>query len=201
MRTGALTGLPYALRAEARPRNGFTFRRDCNGLCMRSPFVTGRTDAYLPVDATLLWSEMATLLRQRGANIADIPAPGSASVSTVLATFNQATRAFDRVTPVDVRDLEPLRRQLTDVLELGYKGAFPAARRYRPTYTRRTCDMARRAQPPSRRASSSTRRVCSSTSRSSARAPRPHSSRRRSRRSRSVRSRQHSHRIRLTSSS
>jgi len=40
MRTGGLPGLPYALRSEARPRNGFTFRRDCNGLCMRSPFRT-----------------------------------------------------------------------------------------------------------------------------------------------------------------
>ncbi|HEY5417895.1 MAG TPA: TonB-dependent receptor [Gemmatimonadaceae bacterium] len=123
MRTGALPGWPlYARRAEARPRNGFTFRRDCNGLCMRSPFVAGTADAYLPADATLLWSEMVTLLSKRGLNIADIPAPGSATVSTVLATFNQG--AFDRVAPADVRDLRPLRRQLTDVLELGYKGVL-----------------------------------------------------------------------------
>jgi len=122
MRTGGLPGLPYARRAEARPRHGFTFRRDCNGLCMRSPFVAGTADAYLPADATLLWSEMVTLLSKRGVNIADIPAPGSTSVSTVLATFTQG--ALDRVAPADVRDLGPLRRQLTDVLELGYKGVL-----------------------------------------------------------------------------
>jgi hypothetical protein len=67
---------------------------------------------------------MVALLRQRGVNIADIPAPTSTSVTTRLAAFNQTTRAFDPVTPADVRDLEPLRRQLTDVLELGYKGVL-----------------------------------------------------------------------------
>ena len=123
MRTGGLPGLPYALRSEARPRNGFTFRRDCNGLCMRSPFRTDTAAPYLPADATLLWPEMVALLRVRGMNIADIPAPGGTSVSTVLATFNRG-RPFDRVMEADVRDLEPLRRQLTDVLELGYKGVL-----------------------------------------------------------------------------
>ena len=124
MRLGALPGLPYALRTEARPRTGFTFRRDCNGLCMRSPFSISAADRYLPADATLLWQEMVTLLGQRGLNIADIPAPGSTSVSTILATFNQAARAFERVMPADVRDLSPTRRQLTDVLEIGYKGVL-----------------------------------------------------------------------------
>ena len=124
VRSGGLAGLPYALRAEARPRTGFTFRRDCDGLCMRSPFGTSTLDRYLPTDATLLWSEMVTLLRQRGVNIDDIPAPNATSVATRLAAYNQTTRAFDAVRPADVRDLEPLRRQLTDVLELGYKGVL-----------------------------------------------------------------------------
>ena len=122
---GPLQGLPlYALRSEARPLKGFTFRRDCGGLCMRSPFRTDPADPYLPADVTLLWSEMVALLGKSGMNIADIPAPGSASVSTVLASLNRSTKVFDRVMAADVRDLEPLRRQLTDVLELGYKGVL-----------------------------------------------------------------------------
>jgi outer membrane receptor for ferrienterochelin and colicins len=124
MQTDALRGLPYALRAEARPRTGFTFRRDCNGLCMRSPFAGDKADQYMPADATLLWAEITALLRERGVNIADIPAPSSTGVSSVLATLNPMTRTFDPVMPADVRDVEPVRRQLTDVLELGYEGVL-----------------------------------------------------------------------------
>ena len=124
VRSGALAPLPYALHNEAIPRDGFTFRRDCNGLCMRSPFPSGNAGPYMPADATLLWAEMVALLAKGGVNIADIPAPAATDVSTVLARRNQAARSFDRVTPDDVRDVDPVHRQLTDVFELGYKGVL-----------------------------------------------------------------------------
>jgi len=125
IRVGALPGgVPYAVRQESSPPGGFTFRRDCDGLCMRSPFGSDASDGFLPADATALWSQMVVLLRQKGVNIADIPAPSGTVVATTLATWNQTTRVFDPMAPADVKDLSPIRRQLTDVLELGYKGVL-----------------------------------------------------------------------------
>lgn len=129
-RVNTLPGYPYEIRQHRVPPGGMTFARDCNGLCMRSPFAGAGLDARLPADATLLWAEMVALLAQRGINIADIPAPASAAVSTVLAIRNQGTRTFEPVTPAHVRDLPPLRRQITNALELGYRGTLPGGQTF-----------------------------------------------------------------------
>jgi iron complex outermembrane receptor protein len=122
---GALPGgLPYSVRNQAAPVGGFTFRRDCGGVCMRSPYATGATDSYLPLDGTLLWSELVAALAKRGIDISDVPSPTRTDVATNLARFNSATRAFDPIVSADVHDVPPLRRQLTQALELGYRGAF-----------------------------------------------------------------------------
>ena len=124
VRVNSLPGFPYEIRQHRVPRNGFTFPRGCNGLCMRSPFTAGGSDLQLPADATRLWDEMVALLALRGISMGDIPAPSATAVNTVLAIRNQGARVFETVLASDVRDLPPLRRQITNVLELGYRGAF-----------------------------------------------------------------------------
>jgi outer membrane receptor protein involved in Fe transport len=122
-RVNTLTGFPYEIRQHRVPPGGMTFARDCDGLCMHSPYSTAGAGP-LPADATALWPEMVALLAQRGIDIGDIPAPASASVSTVLALRNQGARTFEPIAASDVNDLPPLRRQITNALELGYLGAL-----------------------------------------------------------------------------
>ncbi|MGH7569974.1 MAG: TonB-dependent receptor domain-containing protein [Gemmatimonadales bacterium] len=114
----------YGIRSEGIPPDGFTFRRDCGGLCMRSPFNPGGADLYIPADATALWPAVVAILQQQGIDLSGIPAPTGTDVGTILAARNRRTRRFDAVAPSDVRDVEPLRREITNVLELGYKAEF-----------------------------------------------------------------------------
>jgi outer membrane receptor for ferrienterochelin and colicins len=112
----------YSIRAEGIPQHGFSFRRDCNGLCMRSPFNPAGADGYLPADATQFWPAVVTLLQQQGVDLADVPAPSAVQVGTGLAALDRAAGTFVPVAPADVQDVEPLRREITNALELGYKG-------------------------------------------------------------------------------
>jgi outer membrane receptor protein involved in Fe transport len=88
---------------------------------MRSPFNPAGADAYLPMDATQLWPAVVTILQQQGVDLSDIPAPIATQVGTSLAALNRTTGAFNPVAPADVQNVEPLRREITNALELGYK--------------------------------------------------------------------------------
>lgn len=115
-------GLPFGVRAGSIPQNGFTFRRDCGGPCMRSPFNPGGVEQFLPPDATLFWPVIVEIARREGVDLSGIPQPDATQVGTVLATYNYQTDAFDPVQPGDIRDVPALRRTITSSLELGYRG-------------------------------------------------------------------------------
>lgn len=115
--------LGYSVRGVGVPKDGFTFRRDCNGgLCMRSPFNFANPNAYLPTDATLLWPAVVLAAQQFGVDLSGIPAPTSADVATRLGLLDITTGKFVPVTAADVTDIEGEGRTITNVVELGYKG-------------------------------------------------------------------------------
>lgn len=104
------------------PPGGYAFRRDCGGLCMRSPFYLPDPAAFQPVDATPYWGVMDLMT---GGALAGIPAPTPAEVGSVLRLYDQALGGFDPV-PVNedrIVDYPNERRETTDALEAGYKAA------------------------------------------------------------------------------
>ena len=104
------------------PRGGYSFSRDCSGLCMRSAFDTATQLRYLPADATLVWDSVVAAL---GLDLPDVPPPTGADVATDLGRFNPfnpITRRFDPVSEAQVSDIEPRRRAIVQTVELGYKG-------------------------------------------------------------------------------
>jgi iron complex outermembrane receptor protein len=119
-------GLPFDVRVAGVPEDGFQFARDANGRpLMRSPFTppaAGGPEQLLPLDATVFWDVVVQILQSRGIDISGIPPPTAADVSTVMRTLNPTTRAFETVP--DVANVEPLRPQITNTLEVGYKGFF-----------------------------------------------------------------------------
>lgn len=120
-----VAGWPFPVRQSAIPRNGFSFRRDCGGLCMRSSLNPAGADQYLAADATLLWSSIVTALGQTGEDIADIPAPTSSQVATQFAALDPASMRAPRfiaTTASAVVDLPPRGRGINQTLEFGYKG-------------------------------------------------------------------------------
>lgn len=120
----AVAGWPFAVRQVATPQHGFSFRRDCGGICMRSPFNPAGRDEYLPADASLVWDSVVATLRRRGVNVSDIPRPNGSQVATRLArlTGTQLAPRFETVDGSDVVDIAPRRRAIYQTLELGYKG-------------------------------------------------------------------------------
>lgn len=116
----------YAVRVGRVPRSGYTFRRDCGGLCMRSPFPPGDPAPYLPADATLLWPVVVEVLGRPpySIDITDIPAPNASQVATQLGALNLQTQGFDPIAPAEVTDFGAPRRTLTNAVELGYKGVI-----------------------------------------------------------------------------
>ena len=111
--------LPFAIRAEGIPRGGYSFRRDCGGLCMQSPF--SLSPQWLPADGTTQWDAVVAIMRRQGVDISGIPAPTSAQVGSVLGLLNTETGSFDAVAPSSVSDIGPNRRELIDAYEIGYK--------------------------------------------------------------------------------
>lgn len=120
----SLAGLPYAVRLSSIPKSGYSFQRDCSGICMRSPFNPAGPQAYLPADATLLWDSVVAIMGRRGVDISGIPAPTGSQVATDLGALNLATGSFNTVESSQIADFEPLRRSFTQTLELGYKGVL-----------------------------------------------------------------------------
>jgi iron complex outermembrane receptor protein len=113
-------GLPYDVRVTGVPKDGFSFARDAGGRpLMRSPFTPsglGGPAQQLPLDATPFWAVVQTAVPA----LAGVPAPTAAQVSSVMRVLNPTTRAFSTVP--DVRDVDPLRPQINNTAELGYKG-------------------------------------------------------------------------------
>ena len=117
-----LEGLPFPLQGRG-TIDRFSFRRDCGGLCMRSPFVEGGdARAFLPLDATVAWAGLQDIMDSLVPSIHLVPAPTAAEVSTVLKTLNLATRKFDPVSPSAVRDIPAAKRAFNSTLETGYRG-------------------------------------------------------------------------------
>ena len=122
----SLAGYPYAVRSSSIPRSGYTFPRECGGLCMRSPFNPAGPQGYLPVDATLLWDSVVAIMAGRNVDISGIPAPTGLDVSTNLRALNPTSMilVFNPVDPSQITDFAPLHRSFTQTLELGYKGVL-----------------------------------------------------------------------------
>ena len=120
----------YRVVALGVPKAGLHFRRDCAGLCMRTPLAaipgTAATpSAFLEADATLRWrSAVEIAIAQNPALVflRTLPAPTKASVSSNLAVLNPTTRAFNVVNASDVTDIEGLKPSLSSTYEVGYKG-------------------------------------------------------------------------------
>ena len=115
---GQLGALPYDIRAVGRPR-GYTFARNCGGVCMRSPFMPPQWEGR--ADATLVWDQLLDIIQAEDPSVPDLPAPRADEVGTRLAVFNPGTQQFDLVAgaPLDVGRNE---RELTNTIELGYTG-------------------------------------------------------------------------------
>jgi outer membrane receptor for ferrienterochelin and colicins len=119
IRAASLDPLPFSLRAEGVPEQGFHFARDCaGGLCMSSPFAPGQ---QLPVDATLLWPAVVQILQANGVDLSGLPPPTAADVRTTLRTLDPSIGAFRDQTTAP-RDIAPLQPTITNSFELGYKG-------------------------------------------------------------------------------
>ena len=124
---GGLT-LPYAVWVEGVPETGFNFRRDCSGLCMRSPLTPeslGGPGSYIPVDATLVWGSLVDSLANLGIDLSGIPAPSSADVATDLKRLDISNGAFRPVRGVE--DIPALRPTITNTIEFGYQGIIARA--------------------------------------------------------------------------
>ncbi|MFQ5678223.1 MAG: TonB-dependent receptor domain-containing protein, partial [Gemmatimonadota bacterium] len=122
LRLQSLDPLPFALRLVAAPRSGYTFRRDCGGLCMRSPFNPGDPSAFLPADATLLWGAAVALLAAQGIDLSALPAPDGTQVSSLLKTLNLGSGRFETVAEEAVADVPGPTRERPEVFEIGYRG-------------------------------------------------------------------------------
>jgi iron complex outermembrane receptor protein len=121
----------YRVVALGVPKEGFHFRRDCNGtLCMRTPLAAipgtqADPTQYLEADATLRWRsalEIAIASNPALAGLRALPAPTKAAVGTVLKILDPTTKAFNPVDASGVKDIEGLKPSLVNALEGGYKG-------------------------------------------------------------------------------
>jgi outer membrane receptor for ferrienterochelin and colicins len=117
---------PYEARLRGTGETGFSFGRDCGGLCMRSPFNFANPSELMPADATQMWPYITFLAQRLGYDLSAVPMPTSDDVSTDLKRLdaNAPGLVFDPVTEADVQDIAPLGREFRNVLELGYKGVL-----------------------------------------------------------------------------
>jgi outer membrane receptor for ferrienterochelin and colicins len=116
--------LPFKVRVEGVPKSGFTYRRDCGGACMRSPFTSdqgAQPGSYLPADATLMWGAVKAILHDQNMDLPpSAPTPNASQVSTLLGTLNTTTNGFDPVSGVE--DIPALQPTITNTAEIGYRG-------------------------------------------------------------------------------
>jgi len=114
-----LPGIGYTVRALGVPTTGLTFSPTCGGaLCMYSPFVPGQP---LPANIAGIWPILSRLLQQQGLAVGGLQ-PGPGDIGTRFGVLNPSARGFDPVDPSALRDIARLRPEITNTLELGYKG-------------------------------------------------------------------------------
>ena len=120
---------PFNVRLQGVPESGFTFRKDSNGgiggFYMQPLFPT-HSELYLPAEATLLWDAAVEILKQRGIDIADIPAPSSSNVNTILRVLDPDpnTPPFKRIDSGVIKDVGAMKSVTTNTIEVGYKGVL-----------------------------------------------------------------------------
>jgi iron complex outermembrane receptor protein len=116
----------YEARLRGTGETGFSFNRDCGGLCMRSPFNPLGASEWLPTDGTLLWPSIVLIAQGLGYDLSTLPPPTANDVATDLRRLdaNAEGLKFDPITEAEVRDIGPLGREYRNVLELGYKGVL-----------------------------------------------------------------------------
>jgi len=122
-----LAGLPYHVAISGIPPDGgYSFRRDCGGLCMRSPF-NADPSAFQPIDATAYWGAATAILAAAGGpDLSGIPAPTPTEVGSVLRVYDFSDQSAppSQVQPSSITDYPTETRETTDAIELGYKAAL-----------------------------------------------------------------------------
>jgi iron complex outermembrane receptor protein len=123
------TGVPY--------ETGFSFRRDCGGLCMYSPFAADPAQP-LQLDVAPYWQDAVDQLDAVTQQITGVglspsveallrSVDPSGQVGTVVRKFDTALLAFGQPLNPEtaVRDIAPLAPSITNTLEFGFKGFLP----------------------------------------------------------------------------
>lgn len=130
-----VAGTPFNVRALGVPETGFHFRGYCGAggvsdLCMRSPWPGAPTTA-IPAQAALLWPvARAVVIAQlpaspiRDAVIAALGAmnPNPTNVGSAFRTVNTTNLTFEPTDPNSVQDIDQMKAEISQVLELGYNG-------------------------------------------------------------------------------
>ncbi|MGH7731524.1 MAG: TonB-dependent receptor [Candidatus Eiseniibacteriota bacterium] len=114
-------GLPFDVRVTGVPKDGFQFARDVGGRpLMRSPFTNdlgiGPESMQLPLNAAVFWPIVQAIVPR----MQSVTAPNGTEVGSVMRALNPTTGGFDLVS--DVADVAPIKPQLNNTAEIGYKG-------------------------------------------------------------------------------
>ncbi|HEX9892499.1 MAG TPA: TonB-dependent receptor [Gemmatimonadales bacterium] len=142
---GGLPGTPFNVRALGVPEAGFHFRGYCgeggvgNGLCMRSPW-PGAPATAIPAQAAPFWPvareaviarlpqnlppELQPLIPGITAAMRSMTPPTPAQVTTALRSLDPTALVFNPVNPDAVTDIDPIRVEISNVLEAGYQGVI-----------------------------------------------------------------------------
>lgn len=111
--------LGYERNFVATPKDGWNFRRDCEGgVCMRSQFVGGGLSDYGAADATRTWEAIQGLYPELGG----IAAPDGSEVGTQLASYDEISRTFEATDASSIEDISQIQRSGRTQIELGYTG-------------------------------------------------------------------------------
>lgn len=115
-----LDPLPFALRAQGVPQEGYHFRRDCSGICVKSPFAA--TTNFIAADATQFWPAVTAIMKSAGVDLTGLPAPRTTDIRTDLRVLDLATGGFRPVQEAEIRSIDALEPIITNTIEAGYKG-------------------------------------------------------------------------------
>jgi iron complex outermembrane receptor protein len=144
IQAGTLPGTPFGVRALGVPASGFRFRNYCGeggvqGLCMRTNW-PGTPPGALPAQAAPLWvvareaviarlpqalpAQMQPLIPGITAAMRSMIPPTPSQVATALRTLNPTALVFNETDPASVTDIDPIRVEISNVLEAGYQGVI-----------------------------------------------------------------------------
>ncbi len=141
---GSLSPAPFNVRALGVPETGFHFRGYCGAggvsdLCMRVPW-TGGPAVPVPAVAAPFWTiarevviaqlptalpdPLKPLAAQITTAMRGILPPTPQQVGTALRTLDPTALVFNTTDPNAVADIDPMRVELSTVLEAGYQGVI-----------------------------------------------------------------------------